>query len=146
MTAEPLSSEPAPTGLPYTQLVVRLLEHFADVEGKYADMVIPVWRNDLAERLGASDEGITGRRVHLAFEELRECGLVSAERISGTGNMVQFFRPDITGAGLRFIEALRLQAKVEGKQESWFWSGVEKAANLGQLVGLVMQAAARMFE
>ena len=85
---------------------------------------------------------MTSRKVHLAFEELKEAGLVKAERLSSTGRQFQYMRPDITGSGLRFVEALRLQAKAEGEDKSWFWSGVQKAANLSQLVSLVIQAAA----
>lgn len=129
----------------YSQIVVRLLEYISALDGEFGGIHRGPSLQALTEAVAASDETVTERKVKLAMEELADHDLIKFEAY-GTGlgrYMVKYHKLDVTGPGLRFIEALQFQAKAESKKQSWFWSGVEKAANLTQLIGFVMQAASK---
>lgn len=126
----------------YSQIVVKLLEHIAELDGEHGSRHRGPRLQALTAAIASGDEQVTDRKVKLALDELNDHGLIEF-RAFGTGlgrfNLV-YHGLDVTGPGLRFLEALKAQAKAESKKESWFWSGVEKAVNLAQLISFVMQA------
>jgi hypothetical protein len=130
----------------YSQIVVKLLEHIAAMDGQNHGTFVAVTLQELTAAIAEGDASVTERKLKFAMDELEGHGLIE-HRAYATGisspYLLVYRGLDVTGPGLRFIEALQAQAKSESKKQSWFWSGVEKAANLSQLIGIVMQAAAR---
>lgn len=130
----------------YTQLTVKFLEHLADANGAYSGLANATAAKEFVEILGEGDESVTVRKVHMAFQELRDAGLLKVGRLGASDlsrDSVLYLDLDITGQGERFVESLRVQARTEGKGKGWLWSMVEKAATIAQLVSLAMQAAGR---
>jgi hypothetical protein len=130
----------------YSQIVVKLLEHIANLDGKHGGRLARGPNlHALTSTVGEGDAAVTERKLKLAMDELKDHGLIEFRAYgTGLGKLdIGYHELDVTGSGLRFIEALQAQAEAESKGQSWFWSGVEKAANLTQLVSLVMQAAAK---
>jgi hypothetical protein len=129
----------------YSQIVVKLLDHIAALDGEHGGISSGLSLQSLTGTIDDSNCGVTERKIKLAMDELADHGLITFRALGrGLGRLNNvYYELDVTGSGLRFIEALQTSAKSESKGQSWFWSGVEKAANLSQLIGIVMQAAAR---
>ncbi len=99
---------------------------------------------NLTQTLSETDDSITERLVEKAIGELLDHKLISVKAMKTFGRgkkEIVYADLDLTGTGLRFIEALEVHAKAEGKKQPWLWSMVEKAGTLANLVHVVVQMA-----
>ncbi len=129
----------------YTQLTVKLLEHLYNAEGGYSDGT-RITAEELALLISEDNDTASPRRITLAIEELKGQGLTQGSPIAAEGmsrDDYSYISLDITGPGMRFVESLQAQARLEGRKFAWAWSYVEKAVTLSQLVSLAMQAASK---
>ena len=84
------------------------------------------------------------RMIRLVMEEACDNGLIDSLTTPVDSEDGYFFmRIDISGKGLRFVEAVERLAEQEGKKAPWLWSFVEKAADLAQLMSFAVQAFGR---
>lgn len=129
----------------YTEMTVRLLEYLAAAEGKHSEDRLTT-AADLAAAIAPNDERVSPRLVSFGVEELIGARLMSGYPIGAeemTRDDSAYLGLDVTGSGLRFLEALRAQAKREGKIFPWLWSVVEKAATLGNLITMAAALAGK---
>jgi hypothetical protein len=128
----------------YSEVVVRLLLHLRDCDGRYSQSMEATPEN-LAVLLSDTTSKLSPRYVRLAMDDLRVHGLVKGRPITSDASgpdAVAYMMLDITGSGLALLESIETQAVNSGAKRPWDWQPVHVAASVTQIVTFVAQAVA----
>lgn len=131
---------------PYSVLAVRVLD-LINRKCMETGKAMSTRLSEIATELNSEGSPIMEMTVGQALEEADKTGLITARSSREMGSTdTRYPSIKITGEGRRFLEALALQAKEEGKSRAWLWSWVERAVSLTQLVSTAAGVIAKASE
>ncbi|MCA8935554.1 MAG: hypothetical protein KDB68_05060 [Planctomycetes bacterium] len=123
---------------------LKVLTFLKEAEGRYRSIGTAMDYPFIFEEMKKNGYEIDVRMIRLVMEEACDNGLIDSLTTPVDSEDGYFFmRIDISGKGLRFVEAVERLAEQEGKKAPWLWSFVEKAADLAQLMSFAVQAFGR---